>query len=414
MRGVERSTIRAVRYARSVPRYLAVRLAGRWWPQACTGFLSSIRLVEVKAPPLPTPRWVRIRPILSGICGSDLATIGAKGSLYFSALTSTPFVLGHEVVGKITEVGPEAEGCRVGDRVVIEPALSCRIRGIAEPCAACRAGNPGGCENVGGGHVAPGVQTGYCRDTGGGWSEELVAHEAQVHRVPDDFSDELAVLIEPFSCAVHAALRAGPPRDDALVLVIGCGTMGILTIAALRAVGSRCRILAAAKHPHQEEFARTVGADLIVAPGRDLSAQVSAASGARCHRPEVGRPFLLGGVDVAFDCVGTTGSLDAALRLTRARGAVILVGMPGIPGRLDWTPIWHKELAAMGSYTYGTEAFQGESLGTFDLAIRLLDKMGHRLAGLVGARYLLADYRRALRRALQPGKSQAIKIVLAP
>ena len=121
--------MQAIQYIKSVPRYLMVRLLGKHWKSLYTSGVSCIRLAEIDEPQLPTPDWVKIKTRLSGICGSDLATITAKGSPYFSPFTSTPFVLGHEVVGEIAEIEESVGGYTVGDRVVIEPVLSCEIRG---------------------------------------------------------------------------------------------------------------------------------------------------------------------------------------------------------------------------------------------------------------------------------------------
>src|SRR4051794_21602882 len=139
-----------------------------------------MQLREVAEPALPGPRWARVRPTLSGICGSDLASIAAEGSPFFAPLTSFPFTFGHELVGTVTEVGPDVRTVKPGDRVVVEPALHCGVRGVEPPCAACAAGAYGNCVNVTAGVISAGVQTGYCRDTGGGWSASLVAHEVQL------------------------------------------------------------------------------------------------------------------------------------------------------------------------------------------------------------------------------------------
>ncbi|HUP02277.1 MAG TPA: zinc-binding dehydrogenase [Gemmatimonadota bacterium] len=396
--------MRAVEYVRSVPRYLAARVLGRAWPGIHTSSLAAVRLVEIDPPVLPGPRWARVRPILSGICGSDLATITAEGSPYFSPLTSTPFVFGHEVVGEVIEAGPEVDRVRPGDRVVLAPPLHCAVRGISDPCAPCRAGEIGHCRNVTRGAISAGIQTGYCRDTGGGWSGSLVAHDLQLYRVPDEVSDEAAVLIEPFACCLHAVERSGL-EEGATALVIGCGTIGLLTITALRAVGPPCRIVAVAKHRHQQAAARMLGADPVV--GTDhLRAELARALGAELHHPEIGPPVALGGADVTFDCVGSSRTLDDALRFTRERGTAVVVGMPGVPTGVDWTALWHKELDVRGSYTAGD--------ATFARAVALAARHGESLSLLVGARYPLKEYRAAIATALATGRSGVIKTVFAP
>src|SRR5262245_12079361 len=220
----------AVQCVKSIPSWLLLKALGHRFPGLYTSPFALARLREVGEPRLPTPRWVRVRPLLSGICGSDLASLTAAGSPFFAPLTSFPFTFGHEVVGTVVETGGEVRRVRVGDRVVVEPALHCGVRGIHPPCPSCKVGNYGNCTNVTAGDISPGVQTGYCRDTGGGWSGSLVAHETQLHPVPEAVADEAAVLAEPFSCALHAVLRAFPgasQADPVNALVLGCGTMGL-------------------------------------------------------------------------------------------------------------------------------------------------------------------------------------------
>src|SRR4028118_2188920 len=83
--------------------------------------LSPLQLEDAPEPRLPTPEWVRVKPLLSGICGSDLGTLLADNSPYFSPITSPPFVMGHEVVGVVAD---DNAGFRAGERVVLEPALA--------------------------------------------------------------------------------------------------------------------------------------------------------------------------------------------------------------------------------------------------------------------------------------------------
>ena len=400
-----RRRVKALEYVKSVPRYLAARYVGGRFERLYTSGFSTVRLAEVEPPPLPGPRWARVRPILAGICGSDLATITAQGTTYFSPFVSTPFVFGHEVVGEVVETGPEVRRVAVGDRVALSPPLHCEVRGIEELCAECRIGNTGHCTNVTAGALSPGIQTGYCRDTGGGWSGSLVAHEIQLHPVPAGVSDEAAVLIEPLSCCMHAVQRAAVP-DDGIALVLGCGTIGALTIAALRAGGSRARVIAVAKYRHQRETARRLGADVVLGSGKSMRGDLARELGTTLHPTELGPPTSLSGADVTFDCIATARTLDDAMRFTRARGAVIVVGMPGVPDGVDWTAMWHKELDVRGSYTSDEE--------TFGRAVATAARLDGPLAPLVGARFALEEWDQALRSALHSGETGVIKTVFAP
>ena len=400
----------AIQYTKSIPRYLAMRYLGKRWRSLYTSPFSCTRLVDIPEPQLPTPEWVKVKTRLSGICGSDLATITAKGSPYFSPFTSTPFVLGHEIVGEVAEIGDAVEGFPIGTRVVIEPALSCLVRGIAPPCHQCRNSRFANCENITKGDISEGVQTGYCRDTGGGWSPYVLAHQSQLHPVPDDISDEAAVLLEPFACALHGVLNFSPNRT-ATICVIGGGTIGLLTVAALRVLGHRNRIIVFAKYPHQQQLARELGADDVLPPNSGRYAAFCELMGATSHQPELGQQVLIGGVDVTFDCIGSSVTIDDALRFTRAGGDVILVGMPGIPKNVDWTSIWYKQLRVTGAYTYGLETHNDEQIHTFTLGMRLLQKMESHLRPLVSTLFPLRDYKRAIQTALNTGKTATVKTV---
>lgn len=407
--------MKALQFRKSIPRYAMLKLLGRFWRGVYTSSLPPLSLCDVPAPPLPTQEWVRIAPRLAGICGSDLATLCAKGSPYLAPITSMPFVMGHEVVGLITEVGADVETINVGDRVVLHPALGCKVRGIDPLCSACREEADALCSNVTRGDISAGIQTGYCRDTGGAFAESFVAHASQVYRVPDAISDRAAVLIEPFSCAIHAALRVSPAPGET-VLVIGCGAIGLLTIAALRATGCRSRIVAAARHDHQRQHALGLGADELVDPSGDVSRRYpiwADALNAEVLRPELGKPTVIGGANVVFDCVASSQSIDDGMRFTSSGGTFVLVGMPGIPRGVDFTPMWYKELTVRAAYAYGPEQWADKRRDTFELAIELMQVRNAQLGSLVGPPHPLEGYRRAFASALNTGRSRVVKTVFA-
>jgi threonine dehydrogenase-like Zn-dependent dehydrogenase len=382
----------ALTFQRSIPAYAIVKAAGGR-PDVATSALSMLKLGDVDEPVLPTPSWVRVQPTLSGICGSDLAAIGGHASLYLDPLTSYPFVPGHEVVGTLED----------GSRVVIEPALGCTVRGIEPLCPRCAEGRPGLCYNVTEGPIEVGLQTGYCADTGGGWGEVLVAHPSQLHKVPDALSDEAAVLIEPFACCVHAALRGGAGKDD-IVVVSGAGTIGLLTIAAVKLFTPPRRLIAIAKHPTQRDLAKKLGADQVIVPS-EVFQRIRFATGAR-RLDGMNRSLLLGGADVTFECVGRADSLNDAVRFTREGGTVVAVGMPG-EERVDWAPIWQRELTVMGAYAYGAEP-KKKGKRTFQLALEAAPEV--HLETLTGPLFGLGEYRDAIAYAMSAGRLGAVKV----
>src|ERR671915_2376693 len=230
----------ALRYSKSVPRYLLMRAGSKRIKSLETSRFAPLQPQDAPDPGLPTPQWVRVKPLLSGICGSDLGTLSSENSPYFSPITSPPFVMGHEVVGEVAE---DNSGFRAGERVVLEPALGCAVRGIDPPCPYCASGRYALCLNVAKGDISPGIQTGFCGDTGGGWSEgTLVAYPSQLHRVPEDVPNEAAVAVEPLACAVHAALKVAPEPGET-ALVIGAGSVGLFVVAALRQLTRSGRII---------------------------------------------------------------------------------------------------------------------------------------------------------------------------
>lgn len=341
-----------------------------------------VDLVREDPPDLPGEEWVRLAPRLAGICGSDLATLHGQAGPYFDSIVSFPFTLGHEIVADTA--GP---GSR---RVVVIPVLHCAIRGIEPVCAACATGDINRCERVAFGHVKPGLQTGFCCETGGGWSEGLVAHPLQLVDVPDDLSDEDAVMIEPTACAVRAA-RMHTGGDVAL---IGAGTVGLLTLAAIVGAngGTGSPPIIAAKYPWQKRIATELGATVC---GPDELPRLVRSRSASL----VAGDQLTGGVAQVFDCVGSSSSIQQALSVVAPGGEVVLVGMPSTV-EVDLTGMWHREVRLTGCYAYRRE--------DFDTAIDLVRRF--RLGRLVSNTYTLDEYDVAIAHAANAGPRGAIKI----
>ena len=395
----------ALRYKKSIPRYLFMRAGAKRIKGLDTSRLSPLQLEEIPEPELPTPEWVRVKPLLSGICGSDLGTLAAESSPYFSPITSPPFIMGHEVFGVVAE---DNSGFSAGERVVVEPALGCAVRGIDPPCAYCASGRYALCVNVAKGDVSPGIQTGFCSDTGGGWSEgTLVAHPSQLHPITGDVPDEAAVAIEPLACAVHAALKANPGPNET-TLVIGAGSVGLFVVAALRQLTNAGRIICVAKYARQEKEASRLGADEVVHP-KEIYEKLPKALGAERYRPELGKPVVMGGADKVFECVGAPGTIEDAGRLCAPRGEVAFVGMPPARSCLDLTALWHKEVNLSGAYAYGVEEYRGERVKSFKLALRIAPEI--KLESLVGPRFRLPEYREAIATARSSGPKGHVKVV---
>lgn len=398
--------MKALVYARKPARYAAAMVAGSLRPGwgARVGPLELRDIDSPEPPDASADEWARVRPRLAGICGSDLATLDGKASRFFEPIVSFPFVPGHEIVGDLDD----------GSRVVIVPVLHCATRGIDPPCASCREGHLNLCERIAFGHLEPGLQCGYCESTGGGWSTEMIAHSSQLVTVPTDVSDEAAVMVEPLACAVHAAravsgARAGVPGTDSAavaagneVAVIGSGTLGLLTIAALRDLDStgHRRIVATAKHPEQRVWAKELGADAVCGPD-ELERHIRSTSGSL----KLPNGQLTGGIGTVVDCVGSEDSIAQAVRTCAPGGTVHLVGMPGVT-TVDLTPVWQREIALRGAYAYTTGA-QGQP-HDFAQALDMVKRLD--LGRLVSATYRLAEYEDAIEHAATAGSRGAVKI----
>jgi L-iditol 2-dehydrogenase len=404
--------MKAIQFNFTIPRYLIGLTLGKLSPKFFWSGVSCTDYKEIPEPVLPGEDWVVIQTQLGGICGTDMSAVKLTASTYSTTLVSFPFVLGHENIGEIAEVGSGVQDWQVGDRVVVEPVLWCTPRGFTDLCKFCAKGEINRCERMTEGNLAPGFQIGICEDTGGSWSPYFLAHESQLYRVPGNIDDSNALMIEPFAIALHAVLQ-NFPKDDEKVLIIGAGTIGLSIIAALRALGSQSEIIVLGRYGFQAEAARKLGASRVILGSRNngFYNDIAQWSNGIVKHPIIGKPLVLGGVDATFECVGSSGSLDDAMRLTRNGGRVILVGEAGVVKNLDWTSIFTQELEVRAAYLYNhVEEFNGTKWKAFDLAIDLMSNGKVDLGWLVTHQLLLEDYKQAFELTTQRGKNQSIKV----
>ena len=397
--------MKALRIDRNVGKFGAARIVSAVSPggAAKLGPLEH-RTINDPAPP-SGGGWQQVHTRLAGICGSDLALLDGHASAYFENWVSFPFVPGHEVVGELES----------GERVILEPVLGHAARGLTLPFEGASPADGDdhthlATTSVNG--IEPGIQTGFCCSTGGGWGPWFWAHESQLHRInatASEFPDERAVLVEPFAGGIHAALMAAPVAnraDDPVVAVIGAGTMGLAAIAGLRRYVPNIRIVAGARYEHQRRLAAAFGADC-VAEGSDLDRAVRREVG--CHLiGDPDEPILSSGAHVTVDAVGSAASIADAIRITRPGGRIVLLGMPANV-TIDLTGLWHREIEMRGAYTYGTEKLaDGTTTSTFKLAIDTVTALEAEM--LVSATYSLDDHVDAIAHAASAGRRGATKI----
>lgn len=388
--------MKAVQFVVSVPRYVFTLIASRLYQPAFYGPLSLVQYREVPEPQLPGPDWARVKVRYGGICASDVGMIRLTESPALSPFGSERFTIGHENVGTLVEVGEQVEGFRVGERVVADPVLACAPRGIDPPCRSCQEGQFSRCENITEGNLSRGLQIGSCADTGGSWSPYFVAHRSQLFHVPDGVSDENAILVDAFCSTLHPVIR-NLPGDEDTALIIGAGTISICALAALRALDSRARVIVLAKYPFQGELARQYGADEVVYwdKGGKYYTAIAELVGGKLFQPVLGKPVMIGGADVTYDCIGSETSVRDALWFTRAGGTIVQIGL-GQTGRIDWTPLWFKELTLVGTLCSSTEEYQGQRIRCYQLALDFMAQGKVDLAPLLTHTFRLDDYRRAL------------------
>ncbi len=371
----------------------------------------------------PRPRrddWVVTRPVLAGICGSDaklvLGDFGEEDmDNPMSAFSSLPHVPGHEVVCEVVELGPAARGLEVGQRVVLNPWLTCAPRGIEPVCPACQAGDLSLCWNFTAGDMSPGVHVGVTTDAPGAWAELMTAHDSMLIPIPDEVPNELAVLADPFAVSLHAIVRH-PPPPAGRALVYGAGALGLTSVAALRALYPDVEVAVVARFPAQIEQARHFGASVVVPhePRLAIIEELAAWSGGTLHEPMLGLPVTRpGGIDVIYDTVAKPETLEVGARLLAERGTLVYTGVAS-PGRWEWTPVYFKELDITGSNAFGIEEVEGVRKHAIAHYLDLTANGRVNLSGMLSHRFPLLGWWDAVRTLARPDESGALKVAFEP
>jgi threonine dehydrogenase-like Zn-dependent dehydrogenase len=394
--------VKALVFAFDLKRIAWARAAGKVSERAYVGSLGPLRLREVPDPTPPGDDWVVVETALCGICGSDTKQIfiDADFDNPLESLVSFPQILGHEVVGRVAHVGRAVATRRSGERVVLNPWLSCRPRGVEPPCGACARGEYSLCRSFTEGALPVGMHHGNCSVATGGFAPRFPAHESQLFPIPDGVDDENAVLADPFSVALHAVLKA-PPRGGELALVYGCGTIGLLHITVLEALFPETEVLAVARHAFQRDAALRLGAEHVILPRsqRETIEAVAALTGETIVEPRFAGPWLRGGADVVYDTIGSASTLEVGVRTARPKAAIVVSGVSR-PRRFEWTPHYFKEIELVGSNAFGVEEVEGERRHAFEHYLSLLESGRMKPADLIT---IVFDWRTFARRSSPPG-----------
>jgi len=304
--------------------------------------------------PDPEPGEVRLRIEACGLCGSDLHFFHI-GPL---APGNTP---GHEIAGCVDALGDGVEGFAVGDRVAAEPLASCGT------CDYCRAGRDS---------ICPSMQL-YGVHRHGGFAEFVTLPARRLFRIPDGVAPPIAALSEPMAVAVHG-LRQGQMQPGQRVLVLGAGTVGLLTARAAVALGAG-EVWLTARHPHQAELGRHLGAARVL---REAEASREGLFRLGCEAP----------IDLVVETVGgTADTLRGAAAAVRPGGVISVLGIFLGDVTLETLSLFMKETTLTWSNCYS----RAPAGADFETAVELVARHRDELAEVATHQVPLGDVARA-------------------
>jgi len=262
-----------------------------------------VRLEDLPEPPDPRGEDVLVEVCWTGICGTDLHEYLA-GPIFIPP-TLGRVVLGHEFSARVVAVGDEVSRAKPGDRVAVIPHRVCRT------CHFCQRGMLQHCRNL--------ELVGITRD--GAFARRTVVRQDQIVSLPDAISDETGALVEPLAVTLRAMQLPGVHiGDDAAI--IGAGPIGLCAVATARAAGLR-NVFVIEKLPRRAALAHQLGASAVIDPQLENPVDVIRdLTGGR-------------GVDVAFECVGLTATMNLAIELARPGGLAVIIGVAETSGDLD-------------------------------------------------------------------------------
>jgi threonine dehydrogenase-like Zn-dependent dehydrogenase len=403
--GEREADVQALVFRHNLAREAASALGGHVDRRAFVSRLAPVRLEEIEELPLPAGDWVRVETTFSGLCGSDVKQILLNGARDnpLTALVSFPHVLGHEVVGRRADTG---------ERVVLNPWLSCVPRGIDPPCEACQAGRYPWCRNFRSGRLPVSIHLGNCAGAAGAHAERFAAHVSQLFAIPESVSDEAAVLADPASVSLRSILLA-PPAAGQAVLVYGSGTLAYAAIALLRHLYPAAEVWAATRPGPRAALATRLGAHAVLSSAPDeLVAQVASRVGTKPLQPWSKRDWLQDGPAVVYDTIGTTQTVETSLRLLATGGTLVVSGVEP-PKRFEWTPLYFKELRVIGSNGFGIEEVGGVAKHAmehyFDFVLAGLE-----LTPVITHRFPLRRWDEAVLALKDSRRTGAVKVLLQP
>jgi 2-desacetyl-2-hydroxyethyl bacteriochlorophyllide A dehydrogenase len=309
--------------------------------------------------PVPGAGEALIKVRSCGVCGSDL-------HFFQGSFPTPPVCPGHEISGEIVDLGADAGGLRVGDRVAIEPLVVCR------ECAYCRTGDYQLCRDF---RIVGMVLN-------GGFAEYLSMPAYALFPLPANVDYEVGALTEPLAVAVHGVRLANVRLGDR-VLVLGAGTIGLLSVAAAKAAGAAEVWITATTLGATRVFTGSAAAELSGAAHEAL-------------------------IDVVVETVGgAADTLNEAIQLVRPAGCVAVLGVFTTPPVVNALLLVVKEVRMVGSLTYGRPGPRAD----FDVALQLLAAQPETFRTLITHRFPLAEITRGFETAADK-RSGSIKVAI--
>lgn len=331
---------------------------------------SSFTIQDIPTP-VPSDGEVLIKVTQTGVCGTDLHI--HEGDFY----AAFPLIPGHEIVGTIAGLGDGVTEFLVGDRVTVNPNISCGN------CHSCRTGRPLLCKNL------KGIGTNWP----GGFAEYLTVPVQYTYSV-DGIADDTAVATEPAACAMHG-LETLQVKPGSTALVFGAGPTGLL-LSQLLAKGGAAKVTVAASSAFKLERAKELGIDDTYLMDRsDLPGDV-----AKLHELSGGAGF-----DIVIDATGSPAVAETTVGLTRDGGTVMFYGVTGPDDRVSISPydVFRREITIKGSFA---------EISSFPATIEALRSGRASTTGMITHRFSIDEYGKALE-TLRKDKT-AHKVVIVP
>jgi threonine dehydrogenase-like Zn-dependent dehydrogenase len=308
--------------------------------------------------------------------------------------------LGHEVNGQVIEAGSGVKDINLGDRVTLQRYLPCcSIKEIDPECNPCQEGNYPLCENFSKGKMPSNL--------GAGFSDHFIAHRSQLLKVPDEITNEQAVMLEPTSVSLHAVLKH-PPKEGEKVLVIGAGSIGLNVIQIAKIVNPRCSVYVLERFELKKELSYKFGADYVLEG--DIYKAVSEVTGGNLYMAPLKNNHILGGFDLIYDCVASSNTIHDSMRWLKAKGTYVMIGAQLKPATFDHTPIFHQELTIVGVNSHGNEKYLGKKISSFELAMEMILERKINLERFISHRFSLNKYREAFM-LVKENPEKVVKVV---